>query len=306
MPSRRLHLFVQRRRTRCSSTRCARCARWRSRTCSATGWPRSRTRRSACSSGWCSTPRATADFSVYYGTRPRHLRRARPHRAREPVQRRQRHLPRPEQPAGLLAVLHLDARPGVGDARLRRAARVPRDGARRRARRRSADAPRSTASCSRRRRRPATSTSTTRVARTASPTGTPARPGSPRSATGATAPADPFNDHEPVDSSAAAIAAQGLLRLGHHLTARGAGRRSLHAGRPARRRHADRSGRPVSEHRRQPSGPAAALGLSLAERVGPRAGRARACRAASRASGATITCARSRSTCGGWRRTRPT
>ncbi|GAA2627147.1 glycoside hydrolase family 88 protein [Dactylosporangium fulvum] len=30
-------------------------------------------------------------------------------------------------------------------------------------------------------------------------------------------PADPFNEHEPVDSSAAAIAAQGLLRLGHHL-----------------------------------------------------------------------------------------
>lgn len=30
-------------------------------------------------------------------------------------------------------------------------------------------------------------------------------------------PADPFNEHEPVDSSAAAIAAQGLLRLGHTL-----------------------------------------------------------------------------------------
>ncbi len=34
-------------------------------------------------------------------------------------------------------------------------------------------------------------------------------------------PADPFNDHEPVDSSAAAIAAQGLLRLAHVMTRRG-------------------------------------------------------------------------------------
>ncbi len=34
-------------------------------------------------------------------------------------------------------------------------------------------------------------------------------------------PADPFNDHEPVDSSAAAIAAQGLLRLARHLARRG-------------------------------------------------------------------------------------
>jgi hypothetical protein len=32
---------------------------------------------------------------------------------------------------------------------------------------------------------------------------------------------DPFNDFEPIDSSAAAIAAQGLLRLGHFLRARG-------------------------------------------------------------------------------------
>lgn len=33
-------------------------------------------------------------------------------------------------------------------------------------------------------------------------------------------PADPFNEHEPVDSSAAAIAAQGLIRLGNYLAAR--------------------------------------------------------------------------------------
>ena len=41
-------------------------------------------------------------------------------------------------------------------------------------------------------------------------------------------PAEPFNDFEPVDSSAAAIAAQGLLRLGHYLG--GKGRRYWQAG----------------------------------------------------------------------------
>jgi hypothetical protein len=46
-------------------------------------------------------------------------------------------------------------------------------------------------------------------------------------------PADPYNGHEPVDSSAAAIGAQGLLRLGRYLTGTGqaeAGRRYWQAG----------------------------------------------------------------------------
>jgi unsaturated chondroitin disaccharide hydrolase len=45
--------------------------------------------------------------------------------------------------------------------------------------------------------------------------------------------ADPFNDFEPVDSSAAAIAAQGLIRLGNYLAARGAsaaGKKYFQAG----------------------------------------------------------------------------
>ena len=46
-------------------------------------------------------------------------------------------------------------------------------------------------------------------------------------------PADPFNDFEPVDSSAAAIAAQGLLRLGRYLLRKGeaiTGGRYMQAG----------------------------------------------------------------------------
>jgi unsaturated chondroitin disaccharide hydrolase len=41
-------------------------------------------------------------------------------------------------------------------------------------------------------------------------------------------PADPFNEHEPVDSSAAAIASQGLIRLGNYLGS--TGERYLQAG----------------------------------------------------------------------------
>jgi unsaturated chondroitin disaccharide hydrolase len=43
-------------------------------------------------------------------------------------------------------------------------------------------------------------------------------------------PADPYNAHEPVDASAAAIAAQGLLRLGHYLGSTGEGQRYWQAG----------------------------------------------------------------------------
>jgi len=42
-------------------------------------------------------------------------------------------------------------------------------------------------------------------------------------------PADPYNDHEPVDASASAIAAQGLIRLGNYLGA-SRGKRYLQAG----------------------------------------------------------------------------
>lgn len=42
--------------------------------------------------------------------------------------------------------------------------------------------------------------------------------------------ADPYNEHEPVDASASAIAAQGLIRLGNYLGKTGKGKKYFHAG----------------------------------------------------------------------------
>ena len=63
-----------------------------------------------------------------------HLRRPRPHRPRGGLQPQRRQLPLPQHPAGLLALQHLDPRPGLGDARLRRGAGVLRHDRRRRVR----------------------------------------------------------------------------------------------------------------------------------------------------------------------------
>ena len=81
-------------------------------------------------------------------------------------------------------------------------------------------------------------------------------------------PADPFNEYEPVDSSAAAIAAQGLLRLGNYLCARKATPTAgtLSASSPHDR--PDAAERAVSLDRPAARRPAAALGLSPPQRLG--------------------------------------
>ena len=76
-------------------------------------------------------------------------------------------------------------------------------------------------------------------------------------------PADPFNDYEPVDSSASAIAAQGLLRLGHVLG--DAGRAYMQAGLGDRRTPDPRA---LSFHRSESRRDAVAQRLPSAERMG--------------------------------------
>jgi len=79
----------------------------------------------------------------------------------------------------------------------------------------------------------ATTTSAATRRAMACPTGIRWRSTVTSSATSTKKDADPFNAHEPVDSSAAAIAAQGFLRLGNYLAARGekaAGKKYFQAG----------------------------------------------------------------------------
>ena len=117
--------------------------------------------------------------------------------------------------------------------------------------------------------------------------------------------ADPFNEHEPVDSSAAAIAAQGLVRLGNYLAARGdaAKGQPLPAGRAHGGAHAVRRALPLDRSR--PRGAAAALRLPPAQRLGPRARRPHGPLRASRRCGATTTPASSPCSCCARPRTGP-
>ncbi len=90
----------------------------------------------------------------------------------------------------------------------------------------------------------------------------------------ASRPSDPFNQYEPVDSSAAAIAAQGLLRYGNYTsTARAvkAKATSMPARRPHHRPPSFRGTLPLDQC--HSPGSDSPLHLSPAQRVGPQASR---------------------------------
>ena len=205
--------------------------------------------------------RATAQFSVLLRTRTcDRYERAGAHGARESFQRRERHLPRPEHAAGLLAVHDMDARSGVGHAGLHRrrsnssttlAAAVLRTVRRTRRHRCDPDRSRARDVRSLHRRRDCRGRRAVLGRRRA---GGLAALGALERAR----PADPFNDREPVDSSAAAIAAQGLLHEAFARRSRQRGQdadaRPLRAGGPARaatrplRRSQDRIWQWISRH----------------------------------------------------------
>ena len=270
-------------RTRCSSTPCARCASLALAHRLGHALLGEGDRPSRCSSGSCQHARATARYSRLLRPRARRLRRARAGGAREHVQHRRRQLPLPEHPAGLLAVHHVDARAGLGDARLRRAARVPRDACATPSSSRSAagrevegcmlEAARATSRLlhrrRRRRRRPVLGHGRARARRDA-------RGHRDRRPI-------PFNDHEPVDSSAAPIAAQGLLRLGRCSSGAARPRTAgcyFQAGLTIAR---TLLGAPYLSRGPAAPGPAPALRLPPARTAGTTCRPAARCRAASRA-----------------------
>ena len=84
-------------RTRSSPTRCARCARSRSRTAWATRCSRRGTGRCRCSSGSCCTRAPPARFAVYKGRGRDTWDERGPRRAREPLRRDRRQLPLPRR-----------------------------------------------------------------------------------------------------------------------------------------------------------------------------------------------------------------
>ena len=207
-------------RTRSSSTPSDRCARSRSRTCSGIAWWKSRTRRSTCSSRLLQHARATATYNVFDGRRPgpfdvrgrvahESLFNAANGTYRGPSTQ-QGYSPFSTWTRGLAWAM-------LGFAeQIEFLAIVPAEALERRGRR---GAP--TRGWSRPRARPATSTSSRAACADGVPYWDTGAPGLAALGDWGSRAADPFNDREPVDSSAAAIAAQGLLRLGHLLTRRG-------------------------------------------------------------------------------------
>ncbi len=154
--------------------------------------------------------------------RPGRVRRPRARCARIDFQRQRRHLPLPGHPAGVLALQHVDAGTGLGHSRFRGGAGVPPDAPRRRSSSPSGGKTQVLALLL----RAARATAEFYIAHTASdgiPYWDTGAPGLSKLGAWREQPADPFNEHEPVDSSAAAIACQGLVRLGSWL--RGSGER---------------------------------------------------------------------------------
>ena len=175
----------------------------------------------------------------------------------------------PSTPAGLLAVHHLDARPGLGDA----AATPSSSSSSARCRTTAFEVwPLAIWPANRRslivssRRRGLCDFYIDNTPTDGIPYWDTGAPGLAQLGDYLARPADPYNDFEPVDSSAAAIAAQGLLRLGRYLAAQGQdGGAYVQAGLTVA---ADAVRRAVSLHGRRPPG----LAACTPSTTGPTAG----------------------------------